>query len=176
MTGGRVVVLGPTGRNFAAGMSGGIAYVHDPDGTFASRCNMGLVGFDEIDEADAAELHMLVGEHFQRTASPVAERVLGAAGFEVLTAHGGVDALRRVSHLPVDVVLLSASAPPTQLGIFLAAFAELPRARPVPIVLAGASRPYRESELLGAVRSTLSLPEERLSPLERLPREALMVP
>jgi len=119
----------------------------------------------------------------------VAERVLGAAGFEVLTAHGGVDALRRVSHLPVDVVLLSASAPPTQLGIFLAAFAELPRARPVPIVLAGASRPawahpesalcsrpYRESELLGAVRSTLSLPEERLSPLERFPREALMVP
>jgi glutamate synthase domain-containing protein 2/glutamate synthase domain-containing protein 1/glutamate synthase domain-containing protein 3 len=76
MTGGRVVVLGPTGRNFAAGMSGGIAYVHDPDGSFARRCNMGLVGFDEMDEADAAELHMLVGEHHQRTGSPVAERLL----------------------------------------------------------------------------------------------------
>ena len=46
MTGGIVVVLGPTGRNFAAGMSGGIAYVLDRDGTFASRCNMELVGFD----------------------------------------------------------------------------------------------------------------------------------
>jgi glutamate synthase domain-containing protein 3 len=76
MTGGRVVVLGRTGRNFAAGMSGGIAYVHDADGTFEQRCNMGLVGFDEMDEADAAELRMLVAEHAQRTASPVAERLL----------------------------------------------------------------------------------------------------
>ena len=59
MTGGRVVILGPTGRNFAAGMSGGIAYVHDPDGTFAERCNMDLVGFDAIGEADAIELHEL---------------------------------------------------------------------------------------------------------------------
>ncbi|HEX8824584.1 MAG TPA: ATP-binding protein, partial [Archangium sp.] len=123
------------------------------------------------------------------TQEAVAERVLGDAGFEVLTAHGGVDALRRVSHLPVDLVLLSASAPPTQLGIFLAAFAELPRARPVPIVLAGAarpawahpesalcSRPYREPELLTAVRTTLGLPEEHLSRMERVPLEALMLP
>src|SRR3989454_6784671 len=43
MTGGRVIVLGPTGRNFAAGMSGGIAYVLDPDGRFPARCNMELV-------------------------------------------------------------------------------------------------------------------------------------
>ena len=49
MTGGRAVVLGRTGRNFAAGMSGGVAYVLDEDGTFGERCNMGLVGFDEID-------------------------------------------------------------------------------------------------------------------------------
>ena len=48
MTGGRAVILGPTGRNFAAGMSGGVAYVLDRDGSFESRCNMGLVGFDEI--------------------------------------------------------------------------------------------------------------------------------
>src|SRR6202042_3239373 len=46
MTGGRVVVLGPTGRNFAAGMSGGIAYVLDEQGVFAERCNMGMVGLD----------------------------------------------------------------------------------------------------------------------------------
>ncbi len=76
MTGGRAVILGPTGRNFAAGMSGGIAYVLDEQGTFADRCNMGLVGFDEIEEADAIELHELIEEHHLRTQSPVAARVL----------------------------------------------------------------------------------------------------
>ena len=76
MTGGRAVILGPTGRNFAAGMSGGVAYVLDEDGTFASRCNMGLVGFDEIEEADAIELHELIEEHHLRTQSPVAARIL----------------------------------------------------------------------------------------------------
>ena len=50
MTGGRAIILGPTGRNFAAGMSGGVAYVLDEDGTFGDRCNMELVGFDELDE------------------------------------------------------------------------------------------------------------------------------
>jgi glutamate synthase domain-containing protein 2/glutamate synthase domain-containing protein 1/glutamate synthase domain-containing protein 3 len=77
MTGGRVVVLGATGRNFAAGMSGGIAYVLDEQGTFAERCNMGMVGFDELSEADAIELRAMVAEHEQRTGSPVAARVLG---------------------------------------------------------------------------------------------------
>ena len=76
MTGGRVVVLGRTGRNFAAGMSGGVAYILDEDGTFAGRCNMGMVGFDELSEADAIELRAMVAEHLQRTGSPVAERVL----------------------------------------------------------------------------------------------------
>ncbi len=77
MTGGRVVVLGPTGRNFAAGMSGGVAYVLDEDGSFSGRCNMGMVGFDELTAADAAELRALVAEHEARTDSPVARRVLG---------------------------------------------------------------------------------------------------
>ncbi len=76
MTGGRVVVLGPTGRNFAAGMSGGIAYVLDEEDRFAGRCNMGMVDFEEISEADAAELRALIAEHEQRTDSPVARRVL----------------------------------------------------------------------------------------------------
>jgi glutamate synthase (NADPH/NADH) large chain/glutamate synthase (ferredoxin) len=76
MTGGRAVVLGRTGRNFAAGMSGGIAYVLDEDGTFAERCNMGLVGFDPIEEPDAIELHELIEEHHLRTRSTVAARVL----------------------------------------------------------------------------------------------------
>jgi glutamate synthase domain-containing protein 3 len=76
MTGGRAVILGRTGRNFAAGMSGGVAYVLDEDGTFESRCNMGLVAFDEISGADAFELHELIEEHHLRTQSPVAARVL----------------------------------------------------------------------------------------------------
>jgi glutamate synthase (NADPH/NADH) large chain len=48
MTGGTVVVLGTTGRNFAAGMSGGIAYVYDPDGDFAKKCNMAMVALDPV--------------------------------------------------------------------------------------------------------------------------------
>jgi glutamate synthase domain-containing protein 2/glutamate synthase domain-containing protein 3 len=76
MTGGRVVVLGRTGRNFAAGMSGGIAYVLDEDGTFVERCNMGMVGFEQPSEADAIELRSMIEEHRSRTDSPVAARVL----------------------------------------------------------------------------------------------------
>ena len=63
MTGGRVVVLGRTGRNFAAGMSGGIAYVLDEDGGFRGRCNDELVGFEAVDGEDADELRALVEEH-----------------------------------------------------------------------------------------------------------------
>ena len=88
MTGGRVVVLGPTGRNFAAGMSGGVAYVLDERGLFAERCNMGMVGFEELSAADALELRALVEEHERRTGSPVAARVLGRLG--------GAARLRRV--------------------------------------------------------------------------------
>ena len=76
MTGGRVVILGPTGRNFAAGMSGGIAYVLDGKGQLAGLCNTELVGFDEIDATDAIELHALIEEHHLRTLSPVAARIL----------------------------------------------------------------------------------------------------
>ena len=76
MTGGRVVVLGPTGRNFAAGMSGGIAYVLDEDGTFASRCNLELVELEPLDADDEETLLALVEEHAARTGSAVAARVL----------------------------------------------------------------------------------------------------
>jgi glutamate synthase domain-containing protein 2/glutamate synthase domain-containing protein 1/glutamate synthase domain-containing protein 3 len=86
MTGGRVVVLGPTGRNFAAGMSGGIAYVLDETDEFAARCNMGMVGFDEISSADAIDLRAMIEEHMQRTDSTVARDVL--ARFEQLLAAG----------------------------------------------------------------------------------------
>ena len=74
MTGGRVAVLGRTGRNFAAGMSGGIAYVLDEDGTFVQRCNTELVALERVE--DDSELYALVEEHARRTGSAVAERLL----------------------------------------------------------------------------------------------------
>jgi glutamate synthase (NADPH/NADH) large chain len=77
MTGGRVVVLGPTGRNFAAGMSGGIAYVWNPNQTFLANCNLGTVELEEIQAAgDKAELHQLLQLHHKYTGSTVAKRVL----------------------------------------------------------------------------------------------------
>ncbi|MEA2385915.1 MAG: glutamate synthase large chain, partial [Thermoleophilaceae bacterium] len=76
MTGGRVVVLGATGRNFAAGMSGGIAYVLDEEGRFPERCNTELVDLEDPSDADFEEIRALVMEHAARTASPVAERAL----------------------------------------------------------------------------------------------------
>ncbi len=77
MTGGRVVVLGPTGRNFGAGMSGGIAYVHDPEGDFGSRVNFDMVSIDELDDDDRAFLHEVVEEHRRETGSAVADELLG---------------------------------------------------------------------------------------------------
>jgi glutamate synthase (NADPH/NADH) large chain len=53
MTGGTVVVLGVTGQNFAAGMSGGVAYVYDEDGLFAKRCNMSMVSLEKVESAEA---------------------------------------------------------------------------------------------------------------------------
>jgi len=77
MTGGRVVVLGATGRNFAAGMSGGIAYVLDVNEDFRERCaNTAIVSFEAIDAGDEIELRELVSQHLARTESTVAERLL----------------------------------------------------------------------------------------------------
>ena len=76
MTGGRVVVLGETGRNFGAGMSGGIAYVFDPDGIFPGRCNTDLVALEDLDAEDLDAVRRLVAEHHDRTDSPVAARLL----------------------------------------------------------------------------------------------------
>ena len=77
MTGGRVVVLGSTGRNFAAGMSGGIAYVWNPRGDFDYFCNMELVELSLIENvADNRELHRLIAAHYKHTRSPLAARML----------------------------------------------------------------------------------------------------
>jgi signal transduction histidine kinase len=102
-----------------------------------------------------------------------AERVLRSEGFEVLTARTGDEALRNAAALPVDLILLSATASQQEVGIFLETFATLPRARPVPILLAGArrpawawegtvlcARPYRADELIARVRNTLALTPE----------------
>ena len=72
MTGGRVVVLGPTGRNFAAGMSGGIAYVLDPERAFAARCNPELVELEPLEEDDVETIRSLVERHLELTGSMVA--------------------------------------------------------------------------------------------------------
>jgi len=76
MTGGRVAVLGRTGRNFAAGMSGGIAYVYDEDGTFPIRCNMEMVRLIPVDDEYEPELREMVENHYRYTKSEKARRLL----------------------------------------------------------------------------------------------------
>ena len=79
MTGGRAVILGPTGRNFAAGMSGGVAYVYDPNETFLVNCNLELVELESVSAAeDIAELHKMVSNHQRYTGSEVANAILNA--------------------------------------------------------------------------------------------------
>ncbi|MDD0839183.1 glutamate synthase-related protein [Curvibacter sp. HBC61] len=93
MTGGTVAVLGKTGRNFAAGMSGGVAYVYDDDGSFASRCNTAMVSLDKVlpaaeqeatidsaiwhrDQTDEAQLKKLLEDHHRWTGSKRARELL----------------------------------------------------------------------------------------------------
>ena len=77
MTGGRVVVLGETGVNFAAGMSGGIAYVWDPRRRFPGRCNMEMVELERLeDEAERLEVRHMIERHLELTGSIPARTVL----------------------------------------------------------------------------------------------------
>ena len=77
MTGGRMVVLGPTGRNFAAGMSGGVAYVLDRDHTFDYFCNMDMVEISLVEDiASRRELHSLISKHYEYTGSALARTIL----------------------------------------------------------------------------------------------------
>jgi len=90
MTGGTVAVLGLTGRNFAAGMSGGIAYVYDEDGTFAQRCNLSMVALDKVlpaaeqaddgmrhrDQTDEAQLRRMIEQHARLSGSERAKALL----------------------------------------------------------------------------------------------------
>jgi len=76
MTGGQVVVLGATGRNFGAGMSGGVAYVYDPSNSFASNVNTEMVQLQELAEIDEALLAALLQRHSDLTGSPVAREIV----------------------------------------------------------------------------------------------------
>ncbi|MBX3181969.1 MAG: glutamate synthase large subunit [Polyangiaceae bacterium] len=76
MTGGLVVILGPTGRNFGAGMSGGLAFVYDPPGALRGRCNLELVTLTALSGDDAAELARLLERHAALTGSPLAKSLL----------------------------------------------------------------------------------------------------
>jgi len=76
MTGGRVVVLCQTGRNFAAGMSGGIAYVYDKDKTFKGKCNLDMVELELLDKDDCETVKNMLTSHYKYTASKAAKGVL----------------------------------------------------------------------------------------------------
>ncbi len=109
MTGGRVVVLGPTGRNFGAGMSGGIAFVYDPDDEFASLVNYDLVELESLGDADREWLRATVEQHRAATGSQVAERLLDQWESEV-------EAFRKV--MPKDYRrVLAVLAEAEQLGL-----------------------------------------------------------
>ncbi|QKJ33103.1 glutamate synthase large subunit [Mucilaginibacter mali] len=76
MTGGRALILGKTGRNFAAGMSGGLAWVYDADGTFAGNCNREMVDLDPLSPQDEEQIITLLRKHVQLTGSTVAQDLL----------------------------------------------------------------------------------------------------
>jgi glutamate synthase domain-containing protein 3 len=76
MTGGRVAILGKTGRNFAAGMSGGIVFIFDEDGTFPQHCNPGTVDLKPMNKRSIADLRYMLERHVEYTGSTVAKRIL----------------------------------------------------------------------------------------------------
>jgi len=76
MTGGEVLVLGNTGSNFAAGMSGGVAWIYDVNGDFPNKCNKEMVDLDPLDEQDALRINSLLKKHIQLTGSKLAEFIL----------------------------------------------------------------------------------------------------
>ena len=76
MTGGKVVILGAIGQNFAAGMSGGIAYVYNVKGDFEAQCNKEMIDLDPVLDEDRNELYQLISNHFTFTKSTVAKFVM----------------------------------------------------------------------------------------------------
>jgi hypothetical protein len=147
MTGGTVVVLGSTGRNFAAGMSGGIAYVYDPDGQFERRCNLSMVSLEPVQsgaaqeaagnrdiwhtagsgrapEPDEAILRRLIESHFRYTGSFQAREILASWA----TARG-----KFVKVFPLEYRRAAISAL-SEIAARQAAAAEAAAAAPAPAV------------------------------------------
>ncbi|MBT8219321.1 MAG: hypothetical protein KJP00_05840, partial [Bacteroidia bacterium] len=85
MTGGVVVILGKTGRNFAAGMSGGMAFIYDKDQDFKKRLNAEMVDLDPLSEDDFATVRKLVRNHFSHTSSKLGLKILN--DWDNLKAH-----------------------------------------------------------------------------------------
>ena len=85
MTGGRVIILGPTGRNFAAGMSGGITFVHDPNNVLGDNLNAEMVLLEDLGPDDAEYVHDMITAHVDATDSAVGQRIL--ADWENEMAH-----------------------------------------------------------------------------------------
>jgi glutamate synthase (NADPH/NADH) large chain len=126
MTGVLVVVLGSVGRNFAAGMSGGLAYVYDEDGAFEAHCNKEMVELVPMDAEGAATVKDLLREHVQRTGSPKAAAIL---------ANWGGVAGRFVKVFPSEYRrALEAAASPATNGL---AISELSPGDPDPVLVAG---------------------------------------
>ena len=84
MTGGRAVILGEVGRNFGAGMSGGIAYVYNPNKTLEGRANASMIDFDPMDKASVSELFELTKKHYRYTGSKIAGQILNNWDEEIL--------------------------------------------------------------------------------------------
>jgi glutamate synthase (NADPH/NADH) large chain len=76
MTGGKIAILGPIGRNFAAGMSGGMAYVYDPDGSLEANLNAEMVQLEGLDDEDLEWLQAMLQAHIDATDSAVAQRIM----------------------------------------------------------------------------------------------------
>ncbi|MFH0858112.1 MAG: hypothetical protein V1842_01000, partial [Candidatus Omnitrophota bacterium] len=83
MTGGRIVVLGRTGKNFAAGMSGGIAYVYNRQGNFKYHCNYDMVGLERLNLEDIEAVKKLILNHYKYTNSLLAQRLLDNFSVEI---------------------------------------------------------------------------------------------
>lgn len=83
MTGGKVLIIGKTGRNFGAGMSGGIAYVYNEDGSFENKCNMELIILEKLNDEDKEDLKQMLQNHYKYTNSQKAKNMLNNFDIEI---------------------------------------------------------------------------------------------
>ncbi|MCX7423769.1 MAG: glutamate synthase subunit alpha, partial [Planctomycetia bacterium] len=119
MTGGRAVILGATGRNFAAGMSGGVAYVYDPQSQLKANCNPEMVELEKVEaDEDIAELKQLISNHATYTGSEVAKRILTSWSAELKHFHKvmPVDYKRALAEMAKETSMKSGKVIATAAG------------------------------------------------------------